>query len=107
MVPILVIYADSIAMVGSYVGINIKESFSIPLFAAESFRKLWYIDLIPATIKTFFFGFAIGIIGCYKGYTTTRGTQGVGLAANSAVVISSLVIFIIDLIAVQLTDLII
>jgi phospholipid/cholesterol/gamma-HCH transport system permease protein len=47
------------------------------------------------------------MIGCYKGYTTSGGTQGVGRSANSAVVISSVVIFIIDLIAVQISELII
>jgi len=44
-------------------------------------------------------------VSCYKGYTTQRGTEGVGRSANAAVVISSLLVFILDLIAVQLTDL--
>ena len=61
--------------------------------------------MLPAVIKTFFFGFAVGIIGCYKGYFSDKGTEGVGQAANSAVVVSSLVIFIIDLLAVQITGL--
>jgi len=61
--------------------------------------------VIPSLIKTVFFGFAIGAIGCYKGYNSTKGTEGVGQAANSAVVISSLLVFVIDLIAVQITDL--
>jgi phospholipid/cholesterol/gamma-HCH transport system permease protein len=61
-------------------------------------------EFIPAFIKTFFFGFAIGIIGCYKGFNTSRGTEGVGRSANSAVVVSSVWIFILDLIAVQITD---
>ena len=52
----------------------------------------------------FFFGFAVGIIGCYKGYYSSKGTEGVGRSANSAVVVSSVTIFIIDLIAVQITD---
>jgi phospholipid/cholesterol/gamma-HCH transport system permease protein len=66
-----------------------------------------FYDIVPATIKTFFFGFAIGVISCYKGYYTNKGTAGVGLAANSAVVASSLAVFIIDLLVVQLTELII
>jgi phospholipid/cholesterol/gamma-HCH transport system permease protein len=55
-------------------------------------------------IKTFFFGFSVGMVGCFKGYQTSRGTEGVGLSANSSVVISSMLIFLIDLIAVQITD---
>ncbi|MCE9540154.1 MAG: ABC transporter permease [Bacteroidetes bacterium] len=46
----------------------------------------------------------IGIIGCYKGYHSQKGTEGVGQSANSAVVISSLLVFILDLIAVQIID---
>ena len=61
--------------------------------------------MIPAFIKSFFFGFAVALIGCYKGFHSNKGTEGVGLAANSAVVASSILIFIIDLLAVQVTDL--
>ena len=107
MVPILVFYADGVAFLGSFVGVNMGSSISVKLFVQQALDLLWYFDIIPATIKTFFFGFAIGVISCYKGYHTTGGTQGVGIAANTAVVISSLVIFIIDLIAVQITELII
>jgi phospholipid/cholesterol/gamma-HCH transport system permease protein len=46
----------------------------------------------------------VGIIGCYKGYNSSKGTEGVGRSANSAVVISSIMIFVIDLLAVQVTD---
>jgi len=60
---------------------------------------------MPSLIKTFFFGFAIGLVGCFKGYYSERGTEGVGRSANSAVVVASLLVFIIDLIAVQITDL--
>jgi phospholipid/cholesterol/gamma-HCH transport system permease protein len=64
------------------------------------------MDFFPAFIKTFFFGAAIGFVGCYKGYTARRGTESVGKAANSAVVLASMLVIIIDLIAVQITDLI-
>jgi phospholipid/cholesterol/gamma-HCH transport system permease protein len=63
------------------------------------------MDFLPALIKTFFFGGVIGLVGCYKGYTAGRGTEGVGVAANSAVVLASLLVIIVDLIAVQITDL--
>ena len=53
----------------------------------------------------FFFGFFVGMIGCYKGFTASNGTESVGKAANSAVVVASLTIFIIDMLAVQITDL--
>jgi phospholipid/cholesterol/gamma-HCH transport system permease protein len=50
------------------------------------------------------FGFAVGIVGCYKGFNSSKGTEGVGRSANSAVVVSSVLIFIIDLLGVQITD---
>jgi phospholipid/cholesterol/gamma-HCH transport system permease protein len=105
LVPILVFYADAIALLGSYAAINLHENLSIKLFLSQAFDPISFSDVIPATIKTIFFGFFIGLIGTYKGYTTGRGTESVGLSANSAVVTASLVIFVIDLVAVQLTDL--
>jgi len=105
MVPILVVMADAISLYGSYLGCNIRGVVSWQLFWEQVFETLSFSDLIPALIKTFFFGFAIGIIGCYEGFNSKKGTEGVGLSANSAVVISSLLVFILDMIAVQITDL--
>ena len=105
MVPILVIIADAISLYGSYIGVNIKSDVSLVLFYSQAFDALAFSDFIPAFIKSFFFGFAIGLIGCYKGYNSEKGTEGVGAAANSAVVVASLMVFVIDMIAVQISDL--
>ena len=105
MVPLLVIFADGIGILGGFVGINIHSDVKMVRYFSQVLASLDFIDIIPATIKTFFFGFFIGMIGCYKGYTAASGTESVGKAANSAVVAASLTIFIIDMLAVQLTDL--
>ncbi|AIZ64189.1 ABC transporter permease [Hymenobacter sp. DG25B] len=105
MIPVLVILADLIALYASYIGINMKGVTSMSLFVNNIMNRLEFSDVLPAFIKTFFFGFAIGIIGCYKGYHSQKGTEGVGQSANSAVVVSSLVIFVLDLLAVQITGL--
>jgi len=105
MIPILVIFSDAIALFGSYLAINMKDDISFTLFFGKAFEKLDFLDVIPSLIKTFFFGFAIGLIGCYKGYYSEKGTQGVGTSANEAVVFSSLLVFIMDMIAVQVTSL--
>jgi phospholipid/cholesterol/gamma-HCH transport system permease protein len=105
MIPILAIFSDVIAMYGSYIGCNLQDKLTFALFFAKVFESLDFMDLIPAFIKTFFFGFAIGIIGCFKGYNANNGTESVGVAANSAVVVASLSIFIIDMVAVQITSL--
>ena len=78
---------------------------NVRLFFVQVFEKVDFLDIIPATIKTFFFGFAVGIIGCFKGYNSNKGTEGVGESANTAVVLGSLAVFIIDMIAVQITSL--
>jgi phospholipid/cholesterol/gamma-HCH transport system permease protein len=105
MLPLLVIFADAVGLVGSFVGVNLRGDVSSYLFFSQVFRSVDFSDLLPAVVKTFFFGFAIGLIGSYKGYTSNKGTEGVGKAANSAVVFGSLMVFIIDMIAVQLTSL--
>ena len=104
MLPVLVILGDAIAVFGSFLVENIKGNVSFLLYFNQVFDALEFGDLIPATIKSFFFGFAIGLVGSFKGYNCKKGTAGVGLAANSAVVFTSILLFIIDFIAVFITD---
>jgi phospholipid/cholesterol/gamma-HCH transport system permease protein len=104
MLPILVVFGDAIALYGSYIIENLKGEVSFQLYFNKVFNSLEFGDIVPATIKTYFFGFAIGLVGCFKGYYCEKGTVGVGLAANSAVVFSSMLLFIIDFIAVFVTD---
>jgi phospholipid/cholesterol/gamma-HCH transport system permease protein len=104
MLPLLVIIGDAIALFGSFLVENIKGNVSFILYFNQVFDSLEFGDIIPATIKTFFFGLAIGLVGCFKGYYCKKGTAGVGKAANSAVVFTSLLLFIIDFIAVFVTD---
>jgi phospholipid/cholesterol/gamma-HCH transport system permease protein len=105
MVPVLVVFADAVGLLGGFVGINIHSDVTLFRYFSQVFASIDFLDIIPATIKTFFFGFFIGMIGSFKGYTAANGTESVGKAANSAVVAASLTIFIIDMLAVQLTDL--
>ena len=104
MLPVLVIFADTVSLFGSFLVENIKGQVSIQLYFSTVFNALAFSDLIPSIVKSFFFGFAIGLIGCYKGYHSKKGTSGVGKAANSAVVVASMLLFVIDFIAVLITD---
>ena len=104
MLPILVFYSDFIAIFGSYLVENLKGDVSFLQYFNQVFDNIEFSDLLPATIKTFFFGFAIGMVGCFKGYQCKSGTRGVGIAANSAVVYSSMLLFVIDFIAVLITN---
>ena len=104
MLPLLVILGDAVALYGSALVEYFKGDVSFQLYFNSVFDALEYGDLIPATIKSFFFGFAIGLVGCFKGYYSKKGTAGVGLAANSAVVFTSMLLFVIDFIAVFISD---
>lgn len=104
MLPVLVMLGDLISLYGAYLGVNIHTNTSSSLYWAQVFDSLAFGDVVPAFIKSYFFGFAVGIIGCYKGYNSSKGTEGVGRSANSAVVVSSVIIFVIDLLAVQVTN---
>lgn len=104
MLPILVLFGDAIAVFGSFLVEYFKGNVSLQLYYNQVFTSLEFSDLIPATIKTFFFGFAIGVVGCYKGYNCNKGTAGVGVAANTAVVLASMLLFLIDFIAVFITN---
>jgi phospholipid/cholesterol/gamma-HCH transport system permease protein len=104
MIPLLIIYGDAIALLGSAMVENLKGDVSFQLFFNNVFDALEYSDINPAVAKSFFFGFAIGLVGCFKGYNCERGTVGVGEASNSAVVFTSMLLFVIDFIAVFVTD---
>lgn len=104
MLPLLVILGDAVALLGSAMIENLKGGVSYTLYFNQVFDALKFTDVFPATIKTFFFGFAIGLVGTYKGYYCEKGTVGVGKASNSAVVYASMLVFVIDFIAVFITD---
>lgn len=104
MVPLLVLFADAMSLLGGYAGINMAGNMTATLYFGKSFASLLFSDFFPAFIKTILFGFAIGFIGCYKGFNADKGTESVGIAANSAVVAASVSIIVLDAIAVQLTS---
>lgn len=104
MIPILVILSNFLALYGSFLVEQLKGEVSFRYYFDEVFRSITYSDLLPSTIKTFFFGFAIGLVGCYNGYYCKHGTAGVGIAANTAVVKTSLMLFVIDFVAALITD---
>jgi phospholipid/cholesterol/gamma-HCH transport system permease protein len=102
--PLLVLLGDAIALYGSALVEFYKGQVSFTLYFNRAFDSLEFQDLLPATIKSVFFGFAIGLVGCFKGYNSNKGTAGVGVAANTAVVFTSMLLFFIDFIAVFITD---
>jgi phospholipid/cholesterol/gamma-HCH transport system permease protein len=104
MIPILVIYADTLSLIGGYIAMNLSGDMSFSLYFSQVFSSLTFPDVIPSLIKTFAFGFIIGLVGSYEGYNAEHGTESVGKAANVSVVIASLLIIITDMVAVEISN---
>lgn len=102
--PILTIYCDILAIGGGYLASTLSMETSMRLYFDESMKILEFIDVIPSVAKTAVFGFFIGIIGCFYGYTVRGGTAGVGRAATIAVVLSSLMVIVSDVVMVRITQ---
>lgn len=101
MVPVLVIYSASIALLGSFINVSLVDQTGFAVFFYDAFSEIGYAEIVSSIVRSVVFGFTIGIIGCYKGFTTTKGTEGVGRAANSSVVIIMLLIFIEEIVLVK------
>ncbi len=104
MLPMLMLYAAFVSMMGSYMDIYFHEQTSFTTFVQNAFAKITFLDFASSIIRSLVFGFTIGTVGCYKGYYTTGGTQGVGRAANAAVVTSMFLIFIEEVIILQIIN---
>ncbi|WP_194777407.1 MlaE family ABC transporter permease [Pararhodonellum marinum] len=104
MLPILVMYTDFLALMGSFINVNQNELVSMPTFFVQVFEAISFLDVFSSILKSLVFGFTIGIVGCYKGYNSTKGTEGVGKAANASVVMSMFLIFIEELLSLQIVN---
>ncbi len=103
MFPVLTTWTNMIALAGGYVESVISADMDYRLFWNSAFSSLRFSDLIVDTLKTSVFGFLVGIVSCYLGYTVRGGTREVGQAAMQAVVISSLLILLADVVVVRIS----
>lgn len=103
-VPILALYCGFVALLGSFSNINAHESTSFISFFEHGFDSIIFLDIFTSVVKSIIFGFTIGITGCYKGYNASNGTVGVGKAANQAVVLSMFLVFIEEVVIVQVSN---
>lgn len=101
--PILTLYVDFLAIMGGYLALKLSTGTTFQLYINAIFKSLEFSDLIPGILKTFVFGFIVGSVGAFKGYNAENGTVGVGKASTSAVVMSSLLILMVDMVLVKIT----
>ena len=104
MIPMLMCYTGAVAMLGAYLNVHQNEMTSFISFFQQAFDKISFLDIFSSLIKGIVYGFTIGIVGCYQGYNATQGTEGVGKAANASVVISMFLIFVEEILIVQITN---
>ena len=104
MIPVLMMYAGFIGLLGSYIDVHANELTSFAAFFEKAFEKISFLDIWSSIAKAVTYGFTIGVVGCYKGYNASQGTEGVGKAANTSVVLSMFLIFIEEVMIVQITN---
>ncbi len=103
-IPILMCYTGMVGMLGAFLNVNQNEQTSFVSFFQQAFTNITFLDIFSSLAKAIVFGFTIGIIGCYKGFHATQGTEGVGRAANASVVLSMFLIFVEEMLIVQVTN---
>lgn len=101
--PILTVYVIFIALFGAYIAVVLVQNMTWEFYTGSIIKSVQFGDAIPGVAKTFVFGYIVGLVGSYKGYTATNGTEGVGRAATTAVVVASLLILIFDMVLVKVT----
>jgi phospholipid/cholesterol/gamma-HCH transport system permease protein len=102
MVPILAVYMGFVGMLGAYANVYRNEQTSFTSFFQAAFVRIGFIDIYVLVFKSAVYGFTIGLTGCFNGYYADHGTVGVGRAANTSVVVSMFMIFIEEMLIVQL-----
>ena len=100
--PLLTTIMDFAGIFGGYIAEASISGMSPQLYFHRAFSIVEFTDFVPATFKTAVFGLVIGTVSSYLGFNTTQGTEGVGRASTSSVVLSSICIILINVILVKL-----
>lgn len=100
--PLLTSITNFCGIAGGFIAETTISGMSWELYFRRAFSLISFADFVPATLKTAVFGMIIGTIGCYLGFTTTQGTEGVGRASTLSVVLSSILIIVTNVVLVRL-----
>ncbi|MBI1300908.1 MAG: MlaE family lipid ABC transporter permease subunit [Alphaproteobacteria bacterium] len=102
MLPVLVLIGDLIGVYGGYLVSVYSLGFSPAGFLSQAWDALVYMDVASGLYKAAAFGFIVAVMGCYHGFNSARGAQGVGAATTNAVVSSSILILIFNYLLTQI-----
>ena len=102
MLPPLVLVGDIIGIFGGYIVGIYKLDFGAAAYIDQTWRFVETIDVVSGLVKAAVFGFLVSLMGCYHGYRSEGGAQGVGRAATNAVVSSAILILVFNYIITEL-----
>jgi phospholipid/cholesterol/gamma-HCH transport system permease protein len=102
MLPLLTLAADFCGIFMGWVSNTLVEPISLRLFIDSGTKGIAFSDFLPPTFKTAVYGLIIGIVSCFQGMRTQGGTEGVGRSTTSAVVLSSLLLILADVVLVRM-----
>ncbi|MDP9096168.1 MAG: ABC transporter permease [Pseudomonadota bacterium] len=100
--PLLTMIADIIGVAGGFIVATVKLGFNAHLYLTSTFDILTTPDIVVGIAKGAVFGFVIALMGCYHGYNSKGGAEGVGAATTSAVVSASIMILAFDYVLTEL-----
>jgi phospholipid/cholesterol/gamma-HCH transport system permease protein len=102
MLPILVLVADVIGVMGGYLVAVYKLNFNPAGYLRQTVDYLEWMDVVSGLVKASVFGFLIAMLGCFHGYASGGGAQGVGRATTNSVVSASIMILVVDYMLTEL-----
>jgi phospholipid/cholesterol/gamma-HCH transport system permease protein len=102
MLPLLVLVADIIGVLGGYLVAVYKLNFNMSAYLKQTVDYLQVMDVVSGLVKASVFGFLIAMLGCFHGYNSGGGAQGVGRATTNSVVSSSIMILVLDYMLTEL-----
>jgi phospholipid/cholesterol/gamma-HCH transport system permease protein len=94
MLPLLIVVSDAVGIFGGYMVSVVLMGANPVSYMETTFQYMELQDLLSGLVKAAVFGLLIAMIGCYQGYTTRGGAEGVGQATTRSVVLASIAIFI-------------
>ncbi|MGO9256681.1 MAG: MlaE family ABC transporter permease [Bryobacteraceae bacterium] len=100
--PILTLFTDFSGLLGGFLAEFAASRLTPALYLSRAFSEFQWVNFWPPTLKTAVFGFVIGTVSSFFGYTANEGAQGVGKAATRSVVVSSLLIILLDVLLIKL-----
>lgn len=100
--PILTTVMNFSGLIGGFLAETTISNVSLQLYFHQAFDGIGFMDYVMPTVKTVVFGFIIGTVSSYMGYTTTGGSEGIGRASTRSVVFSSMLLIVINVLLVRI-----